>query len=245
MKRFLVVLLILSVAFAGVFAQSSPSNDTSLSDPDPAVAGADTAKQYLREVSVDMFEREGVWSAKISPDNGVISARLFNGSPIAKEPIEETEAQGIKDEKVLGVKTEFLKRGVNSFTIKANRPIAIEGVTKQLSMWVVGRNKPHSLFVLLQDYFGNSYEIYMGTLDFSGWKQMKVAIPPSPDGIHGIVQASAYHGDRPGLSVVGFRVDCDPMFAKGSYYLYFDDLRAVTDLYSVENRDQDDMDDNW
>ncbi|HPX26687.1 MAG TPA: flagellar filament outer layer protein FlaA, partial [Treponemataceae bacterium] len=47
------------------------------------------------------------------------------------------------------------------------------------------------------------------------------------------------------LKVIGFRVDCDPELARGSYYLYFDDLRAVTDLYAMENRDEDDMDDNW
>ena len=85
----------------------------------------------------------------------------------------------------------------------------------------------------------------MGQLNFSGWKKLTVAIPPSPDGRRGIVQTSAYHGDKPGLKVIGFRVDCDPELARGSYYLYFDDLRAVTDLYAMENRDEDDMDDNW
>ena len=76
-------------------------------------------------------------------------------------------------------------------------------------------------------------------------EKLTVAVPPSPDGVHGIVQTSAYHGDRPGLRIVGFRVDCNPELARGSYYLYLDDLRAVTDLYAMENRDEDDMDDNW
>ena len=70
------------------------------------------------------------------------------------------------------------------------------------------------------------------TVKFSGWKKLTVAVPPSPDGVHGIVQTSAYHGDRPGLRIVGFRVDCNPELARGSYYLYLDDLRAVTDLYA-------------
>jgi hypothetical protein len=31
----------------------------------------------------------------------------------------------------------------------------------------------------------------------------------------------------------------------GSYYIYFDDLRAVTDLFAENNRDVDDMADAW
>ena len=47
------------------------------------------------------------------------------------------------------------------------------------------------------------------------------------------------------MRIIGFRVDCDPIYARGAYYIYFDDLRVVTDLYDVENRNEDDMIDNW
>ena len=239
MKRLISVLVVAAI-FGVAFAQQGTS---SLSDPDPTIIGADSAKQALREVSVDLFEREGSWNARISPDNGVITGRLFDGSPAAKEPMEENE--GLSDERVLGVKVEFFRRGVNSFYITAARPIPIEGITKTVSVWVAGRNQGHSMYLLVQDYFGNNFEIYMGTLAFSGWKKMTVAVPPSPDGERGIVQQSAYYGEKPGLRIVGFRVDCDPLLARGSYYTYLDDLRAVTDLYDMENRNEDDMIDNW
>ena len=239
MKR-LISILVVAAIFGVAFAQQGT---TSLSDPDPTIIGADSAKQALREVSVDLFEREGSWNARISPDNGVITGRLFDGSPAAKEPMEENE--GLSDERVLGVKVEFFRRGVNSFYITAARPIPIEGITKTVSVWVAGRNQGHSMYLLVQDYFGNNFEIYMGTLAFSGWKKMTVAVPPSPDGERGIVQQSAYYGEKPGLRIVGFRVDCDPLLARGSYYMYLDDLRAVTDLYDMENRNEDDMIDNW
>ena len=239
MKRLISVLVVAAI-FGVAFAQQGTS---SLSDPDPTIIGADSAKQALREVSVDLFEREGSWNARISPDNGVITGRLFDGSPAAKEPMEENE--GLSDERVLGVKVEFFRRGVNSFYITAARPIPIEGITKTVSVWVAGRNQGHSMYLLVQDYFGNNFEIYMGTLAFSGWKKMTVAVPPSPDGERGIVQQSAYYGEKPGLRIVGFRVDCDPLLARGSYYMYLDDLRAVTDLYDMENRNEDDMIDSW
>jgi hypothetical protein len=236
MKKLLTTVLALSVTGL-MFAQES------LASPDPTVIGNDSARQALKEVSVDRFELEGSWNASISPDNGVISSRLFSGSPAAKEPLKgEEEAV---DTKVLGVKVEFFRRGVNSFFIRSARPIPIEGVTKTLSLWVAGRNMDHSLYALVQDYYGNNFELYVGSLGFSGWKKMQVAVPPTPDGEHGIIQSSAYDGIRPGLRVVGFRVDCNPILARGTYYMYIDDLRAVTDLYDIENRDEDDMRDDW
>jgi len=236
MKKLLTAVFALSVTGL-MFAQES------LSSPDPTVIGNDSARQALKEVSVDRFELEGGWNAAISPDNGVISARLFDGSPAAKEPLKGDE-QAV-DTKVLGVKVEFFHRGINSFYIRSARPIPIEGVTKTLSLWVAGRNMDHSLYALVQDYYGNNFELYVGSLGFSGWKKMQVAVPPTPDGEHGIIQSSAYDGVRPGLRVTGFRVDCNPMLARGTYYIYLDDLRAVTDLYDIENRDEDDMKDDW
>ena len=238
MKKLYVAIMAVAMVAAGAFAQS-------ISDPDASKIGNDSARQALREVSVERFEREGSWTVHISPDYGVISARLFEGSPAAKEPLDDPQSQEAQDYMVLGVKTEFFRRGVNSFYITSARPIPIEGITKTVSVWVCGRNMGHQLWLLVQDYNGNNFEIWMGDLEFSGWKKMTCAIPPTPDGVHGIIQSSVYYGNKPGLRIVGFRVDCNPMEAQGSYYIYFDDIRAVTDLYDVENRDPDDMDDAW
>lgn len=239
MRKCLSLLLILSIA-GMAFAQTS-----SLADPDPTMVGADSARQALEEVSVDLMEREGAWNSKISSDVGVISGRLFEGGPAAKEPLNAAGNQAVEDTHVYGAKVEFFHRGINSFFITAARPIAIEGITKTVSVWVAGRNQNHTLTLLVQDYFGNNFELYMGTLAFSGWKKMTVAVPPSPDGKRGIIQTSAFFGDRPGLRIVGFRIDCDPETAFGTYYFYMDDIRAVTDLYTIKNRDADDMIDNW
>ncbi|MBE6350630.1 MAG: flagellar filament protein FlaA, partial [Spirochaetaceae bacterium] len=148
MKKLVLFLMMLTVVSFS-FAQEA----VSITDPDPTVIGADSARQSLREVSVDLFEREGAWNASMSPDVGVISMRLFNGSPAGKEALPETSAE-VTDEKVLGVKAEFFRRGVNPFYITAARPIAIEGITKIVSVWVAGRNQRHTLTLLVQDYFG-------------------------------------------------------------------------------------------
>lgn len=240
-KLRLAAFAVAAVLTAGVaFAQTS-----SLTEPDASRIGNDSARQALREVSVDRFEREGAWNVHISSDYGVISGRLFDGSPAAKEELNDANNQQMEDTHVLGVKVEFFKRGINSFYITSARPLPIEGIAKTVSMWVCGRNMGHQLFLLVQDYNGNQFELWFGSLEFSGWKKLTVAIPPSVDGVHGIVQSSVYHGDKPGLRILGFRVDCDTEDAQGSYYMYMDDLRAVTDLYDMENSDEDDMSDNW
>lgn len=240
MKKILAFSLVAFLAAGTVFAQTS-----SLTDPNPEQVGADSAMQALREVSIDKFEREGSWNVHMSPDYGVITGRLFTGNPAMKEPLPEDEGKENEDTQVMGVRVDFFRRGVNSFTIKAGRPLPIEGTVKTISMWVCGRNQSHDMYVLVQDYFGSNFELYLGNLGFSGWKKLTCVVPPSPDGEHGIVQSSAYYGDKPGLKIVGFRVDCNPMQARGSYYMYIDDLRAVTDLYDMENHDEDDMSDNW
>lgn len=237
MKKFLLSVLVAAAACA-VFAQNSL-----VEEPNPETVGNDSAMQALREISLDKFERDGSWFVHMSPDYGVISARNFEGSPAMKEPLKSEEE--VEDTQVLGVKVEFFRRGVNSFYINAQRPIAIEGVTKTVSVWVCGRNQGHDMFLLVEDYFGRNYELYMGNLGFSGWKKLTCVVPPSPDSEHGIVQRSPYYGNKPGLRVIGFRVDCNPMLARGTYYMYLDDLRCVTDLYDLENQDVDDMSDAW
>ena len=239
MRKLLAVSFVALLSMGMVFAQSS------IEQQNPETVGADSAMSSLREVSIDKFEREGSWAVHISPDDGVITSRLFEGNPAMKEPLEEDEGKEAEDTQVLGVRVDFFRRGINAFTIKSGRPLPIEGTTKTISLWVCGRNQDHEMYVLVQDYFGNNYQLYLGNLGFSGWKKLTCVVPPSPDGEHGIVQSSAYYGDKPGLKVIGFRVECNPVKARGSYYMYIDDLRAVTDLYDLENHDEDDMADNW
>lgn len=239
MKRIVfAVILLASTAF--LFAQ------TEIGDPNPEKVGVESAQQKLKEVSVDKFEQAGFWISQMSSDEGFTTTRLFEGGPAGKTPIPEETDLNIPDKYVLGTRVDFLRRGFNSFTIVPLRPIPIEGITKTISVWVVGRNYNHTLKILIQDFLGRDYELYLGKLNFQGWKKLTVAIPPQAmDGRNGIIQRDYHYNSQMGIKVVGFKVECDPMESYGSYYLYLDDLRAVTDLFAEENRDPDDMVDSW
>ena len=263
MKKAIIIAFVLAalVAAPAAFAQTSGGTGTAapaatasttpdIGSPDATRIGDDTAQQNLKEVSVDKFEASGFWTAYMAGDEGFVSARLFEGAPAGKKGIPDERQIGMSlqtaDKYVLGVKVEFFRRGYNEFYVMASKPIPIEGISKTVSVWVAGRNFNHRLVLLLSDFFGHQFELPMGTLNFQGWKNLTVAIPPqNPDGVSGIIQNSFHFGNHMGLKILGFRIDCDPMESFGTYYIYFDDMRAMTDLFAEDNRDKDDMADNW
>ena len=241
MKKIAIIAVFIFVA-GFLFAQQV----NEVGAPDPERLGIDSAQQQLREISVDKFEHDGFWRSTMSTDEGYVRSRLFSGSPADKQPIPGEEDLNIPDSYVLGTRVDFLRRGHSSFTIYPTRPVQIEGITKTVSMWIAGRNFNHEITLLIQDYFGRNYELYMGKLNFMGWKKLTVAIPPQgQDGVSGVVQRNYHYNNQMGIKIMGFRVDCAPMEAYGSYYVYFDDLRAITDLFAENNRDADDMPDGW
>jgi len=240
MKKLLIIALILCIS-GFVFAQQG-----TIGTPDALSLGIDSAQQMIREVSVDKFEHDGFWRSSMSSDEGYVTSRLFAGAPAGKTPIPDEEGMNIPDLYSLGTRVDFLRRGHSSFIIYPTRPIPIEGITKTVSVWVAGRNFNHTMYLLIQDFFGRNYEFYMGRLNFLGWQRLSVAIPPAPeDGLSGVVQRNYHYQNNFGIKIMGFRIDCDPMEAIGSYYIYLDDLRAETDLFSEHHRDPDDMVDGW
>jgi hypothetical protein len=241
MKRVFLLTLVLSCAVS-LFAQNE------VGEVNPADVGVNAANQgqAIKEVSVEKFEKDGYWISYISPDNGYAASRLFNGAPAGKEALEDEAQFEIPEKYVFGTRVDFLHRGHASVFFRPQRPIPVEGITKTVSVWAVGRNYQHELYLLVKDYFGREFELFMGRLDFPGWKKLTVAIPPqAEDGKNGIVQSNFHYFNRMGIAITGLMIKVDPSEAYGSYYVYFDDMRATTDLFTENNRDPDDMVDAW
>ncbi len=233
MKRILLLTVLILAAGGLLSAQQA--------DPEAASIGVDTAQQKLQEVSISKFEDSGFWRVYMPIDQGVIESRRFEGSPNDKQPLPEEEAVGIAtpDEFVLGVKASFFRRGNSEIFIQPIRPLQVPGITKTISVWAVGRNFNHRLYIVVGDYFGNVNMLEMGTLNFSGWKQLTTAVPPT------LVQRDFHYNDRMGVQILGFMIQPALMETYGTYYVYFDGLRALTDLFAEESRDPDDMLDSW
>ncbi|MBI9103415.1 MAG: flagellar filament protein FlaA [Spirochaetales bacterium] len=236
MKKILFILIITVIAVSGLFAQLN-----NVGEPDPTRIGVDTSQQMLQEISLSKFEDAGMWRAVMPRDFGVAATRKILGGPLDKEAIEAEVEAGIDeaDDYVLGVKAYYYKRAMSHISIMPARPIPIEGICKTISLWVVGRNYEHVLKIMLTDYYGNSAELTIGKLNFSGWKKLTVAIPPS------LAQKDVHYNNNMGIQIEGFRIECDPKDTLGTYYIYLDDMRAYTDLFSENNRDPDDIQDVW
>jgi hypothetical protein len=231
--------ILLSAQTAG--SQSDVSRIRSETSIDASRIGIDSAQQKLKEVSISKFEDAGFWTVSMPLDQGLVSHQRVEGAPAGKSPIEEEAAVGLdeSDQYTLGVKVNFFRRGPASFAIQPVRPLPVEGIVKTVSVWVIGRNYNHELKLLVEDFFGRKAELSMGKLNFSGWKQMQVSIPPT------VVQRDYHYNNNMGIKILGFLVDCDLTETYGTYYIYFDDLRAVTDLFAEESRDPDDIQDIW
>jgi hypothetical protein len=252
MKRSILFLAALAAA-AGAFAQNAQTAapaaapaPTANTDPstiggaDPTLIGADKANPQLQEISITKFEDDGFWTGSMSRDDGFITLRKFEGSPAAKKPLTAEKNAQINepDVYVLGVKIEHLHRAVTSFSVIPSRPISMPGVVKTISVWVAGRNVNHELYAMVNDQYGNVAKIPMGSLAFTGWRQLTGAVPPS------VKQLNPRFAGRSGLTLQSFLIETDPSETYGVYYIYFDDLRVVTDMFIENKRDPDDMNDS-
>lgn len=233
MKNIL-LLLVLFFSASVLFAQDVEINDYE--------GPQDTAQQNLKTIAISNFEDPGLWYATMPRDQGIITLqRRVSGGSLEKEELTDEVEIGIdpQDDYVIGLKVEFFHRGLNEFYIHPVRPLPVEGISKTVSVYVIGRNMKHVLKLLISDQFGNKAEITMGQLNFSGWKKMTVAIPPT------IIQKDYHYSNKSGIKIEGFKVECDILESYGTYYIYFDALRANVDLFSEESRDVDDLQDGW
>ena len=208
---------------------------------DPSKVGKDQAQQQLVEISISKLEDAAFWRGAMALDDGIVTLRSMPGSPLAKKPAEGDVLNRIneQDTRVLGVRVDFYHRGVVSFTVHPTAPIPIAGITKTISIWIAGRNFNHTLKVLIDDYYGRPMELTVGKLTFMGWKKLTVVVPPA------ITQTDYHFTLKDGIKITGFKIECDPLEAMGTYYMYFDDIRAVSDLFGEARHDTDDMTDGW
>jgi hypothetical protein len=209
-----------------------------------------TANSQITEVRLNGFEDASFWNVSMPIDQGVITRQSRDGA--ATDVKIDTNLNSIKKrdekygipsnypkERVLGVKVQYIARGYNWFAIRPVKPIVIEGVCQHISFFVVGRNYKHTMKILVLDYFGRERELVADKLNFVGWKELIVPIPDN------ISQTDYHFPDKQGIKFNGFLIETDPLEAFGVYYIYFDELRALTDIFNEKTKDEFDISDDW
>ena len=201
----------------------------------------ETTRSQLQEISVTRFEDPRYWSVYAPIENAnTVHTRLADVANDEIDQLQSAEEGGFlayqpTDEYVLGIRADFMRRGFLDIEIDLSRPIAIPGITCQISVWVAGRNWRHDLFLVIKDVHGERKELRVGTMRFRGWRKMAVDIPPYEENrdqglVRGVRQHDPHFPYQTGIEIVGFIIR--PYFVEtiGSYYVYFDDMRALTDL---------------
>jgi TonB family protein len=171
-----------------------------------------------RNVLLDGFDRGSApWVVSMAGEDGVAETRLF----------ESGGGDAADRSSVLGLKVNFFRRSASTLLISAPRPIPVGGPCSGLSLRVLGRSFRHSLSLVVLDYYGEVRELSLGNLDFTGWRTLRAYIFAGKDPARPwIVQDDGHYLRAPGLRVVGIKLDFDPDEAYGSFYAYFDELRA-------------------
>jgi len=169
---------------------------------------------------------------------------------------------GKAKESVLGLKFKFRYPGTNSVSIlppkevdwKSKKPylrmnyatgkeeqergLQLPGNAKAISLWVHGRGNPYDLETWLEDYRGNTHILKFGSVNFVGWRPMKVYIPVGiPQAYESYPQTKVTRITRFVLRAQTYR-HAEELTT--DTYFFFDQFKVLTDTYEV-NFDGEDL----
>jgi len=134
----------------------------------------------------------------------------------------------------LGVHGQFDRRGYNWIDLyptlagdSENTPyeIHIPGRVHNIDVWVWGANLRYYIEIYLRDYRGVVYPLRLGDISYRGWRNLRVNIP------NNIAQARRTLPSYAGLSFVKFRIWTQPVERVDNFYVYFRQLKVLTDMF--------------
>jgi hypothetical protein len=117
------------------------------------------------------------------------------------------------------------------------------GVIKSLAVTVKGLNFPHGLSVVLKDADGNDQTIFLGYLNFDGWKTIQWDNPAYVQDVRNreLRLFPLYPKSTPMVKFDGFLVTRDAEHEGGDFVAYVKDVRILYDKAVLEaGRDIDD-----
>jgi hypothetical protein len=211
------------------------------------VSIAEIAKGFGQAVNIQTrkiegFEEKGGWEVKFSK----FRCRNWNNEDKEKPDdaqswitwIEANEAEGNilpdglppevrgKEEKtVMGIKACFSNKGYNWIVVEPKKQILLNGITKAVDLWVWGAGYDYDLYIVLKNWQGLYYSLYMGNLKYYGWRNLRVEIPDY------ISQYTQYVPRLKPLEIIRLKLIANPNEKPDDFYVYFDYMQAQVDVY--------------
>lgn len=236
-KSLMIAVTLLSLS--SVFAQDTTTGTTNTNSGTTGNAGGGQSDyEPLLRIRLENFEEAEDWRARATSPLGETRVLkmlqrgfikdVFDESSVPEEQkdgkwVATNQEEKIGKNHILGVKTYFANRGFDRVEISPPHEYVIKGKLRQLSVWVLGRNYRHTLFVKLRDYKGTVHKIRLGKLDFFGWRKLTASIPGF------VPQSTRFSLLDKNIHFVSLFITSDPHDVGGDFYFYVDDLEVRTD----------------
>lgn len=116
-------------------------------------------------------------------------------------------------------------------------------IIKSISMWVYGTNYPHSCAVRIKNAVGEERDLFLGPLNFDGWRELTWVNPNYIEDVsdRSLRSQPLYPYATPHIKLMGIIVYRDGANIGGDFVVYFKDITVVYDRAVLTyDRDIDD-----
>jgi len=207
------------------------------------------------------------WEIQLASSSQTVDNQTL--SQITAAPVKQDAAK-FGGDTVMGVRVHFPEYGINSYAI-IKPPFTIPayatatdakaqnakpgsqfdgfgvlknvGVIKSIQINILGRNYSNSLSLLLENELGQEQEIFMGYLNFDGWKALQWNNPNYQTQVRNrdVKVLPLYPRSAPFLKLKGIVIHRDAAQDGGDIVSYIHDIKVIYDQAVVDrNSDVDD-----